>query len=172
MITELHSEILRQSWPSLVGMAFTCPRCGGILDARLAVGYDVYKGDQLAVSKIYCAPCADAYDLPAFAEKLESEGFRLEVTDGRKLFPPKPPAAPRAPRKKASERTPPQVGDRYLINHTSGRVTVRIVGTRVHRHFDSHIRRTYYDCINEKTGRAIVVKSATRFKEIPAPCAS
>jgi hypothetical protein len=62
-----------------------------------------------------------------------------------------------------------QVGGRYLAK-VSGRLQVfRVV--RVHTRYDSFRKRekTTIECVNERTGRTIMVRSSQRLREMKIP---
>jgi hypothetical protein len=154
-----------------VGQTIFCQRCSKIMDTKRAVEVDIHAGEQLIKSLVVCADCYDrkvemtVKSLPA--ETKDGRPVKVEVNDGRVLF-----ASPKEPaeaRKAAVHKKDVEIGKRYQIHHTSGYVTVKVIGfksTDIRSRgygYDLIGKKRQYRCINEKTGREIIVKSAAKF---------
>ena len=115
IMSDLERTVRRNALRYHVGAVMFCPTCSGTLDVSRAVevDYTTTAGD-LARTLIYCAACFDAGKAPG-----EATGLTREVADGRVLF---PPPAPRAPRKPTAKRAEPTPGATYLVKHSSGEV--------------------------------------------------
>lgn len=85
---DLHIHLKRNMLEFHCAQALFCPGCRRSMDARNAVAADFYQGSELAKTGVMCSGCYDkrATDLEAIALK---RGLRLEITDGRLLFPPR-----------------------------------------------------------------------------------
>jgi hypothetical protein len=86
------------------------------LDARQAVGYDVYKDGKLLKTYCCCATCWDGYEDDLGQKVLGFNGgdakYRVEVTDGRELWPSgKPRPRPRRTSKKKETKSNDSTND-------------------------------------------------------------
>jgi hypothetical protein len=165
-MTDMELTITRNVMREHCGMQISC-RCGAILDCRRAVELDFFKGDSLVKTAVVCSPCYDALVLHGYKPP---EGVTLRAHDGRELFPvtPEPKVAAPVERKpfKADDIAP---GMRFRIHHTSGFIVAKVlyikrltVRSRDYGAPVIGIKRQFV-CVNEKTGREIVVKSAAKF---------
>ncbi len=60
-----------------------------------------------------------------------------------------------------------RIGQTYRINHTSGRVDVRITGSREVSGYGVNARQTTrWDAVNLKTGRTLTIKSAAKLQPL------
>ena len=158
MQSNINQELLRFA----VSTAWFCKGCGTLLDIDRAVSFSA-----AGRPFVLCATCFDRL-------REETSGMTgiAEVLDGRVLGNPDTRIA--APRPEAVARpihaVDVKIGARYRIRHSSGFVTVKVLGIVRHniysRDYGANLTgsKQRFRCVNEKTGREIVVKSAAKFR--------
>jgi hypothetical protein len=180
---ELKNHLRREALKFHVGTAIFCPSCSKILDAKSSVELDWLRNGELVKTFVQCATCYDSNaDIRARLQALHPE-IVFEAHDGRLLFATTKSAATAAvaaanglpmvdipAQRRPIHKADVEIGKRYQIHHTSGWVTVRVLGFKGtdirSRSYGAEVigRRRQYRCLNEKTGREIIVKSAAKFQ--------
>ncbi len=172
--TEMQKTVTRNLLKFAAGTAMWCKYCDRILDARRAVLVSASEsaGSSPLMERVMCATCFDKHAMRLAQLAQDRPDVTLKITDGRTLW-----DAPTATAKlkTAASRNPVhaaevKIGDRYKISHTSGFVTVKVLREKSAWRFGSADWRArpayrHWVCLNEKTGRKIVVKSAAEFRQ-------
>lgn len=87
---DMQTMIQREIVCAQVGQAIFCTHCEQVLDAPRAVAVDLVKGGQTLYSLVMCGACYARRDA-GYAGLAEKLGAKLEVYDGRQLWPAKRP---------------------------------------------------------------------------------
>jgi hypothetical protein len=167
MENTINAELLRFA----VGQRIFCGQCESkhVLDVREAVLVTLKVPGKDDRDFLMCGAKWDAVKF-AMRDEAARGGWTLEILDGRELFP----AAKPVPAVKTTgplfrhdvRQADVKVGDRYEIYHGgNGYITVQVLAITKKSSFDGK-RLTRFVCRNEKTGREITVKSATKFRRI------
>lgn len=188
LMSDVEREMRKGAFRAAVGRVMFCqrPGCERLLDVTSAIESALYRdppdprqlqipgaedqrdwshGPELRGVKVLCAACWEACYAARgsqFERMVADQGLRVEVTDGRVLFP----KAVRAPKlKSASVRNPIRKSDVQVGGSYMATVSGRWVEVKIGAPFEGTlggVRGRGWRAINVSTGREIWIKSAAR----------
>ena len=160
-MTDLQTQVRRQSLKWIVGNRMWCDLCKAALDCSHAVELDHYLDGALASTHVWCADCYDNKKAQ-YGDSWSVAIQPYEVLDGRELFPPAPPKSKAPQTRNAFHSADVKIGGFYKAKIGRYLCTVEITGTyRPPQYsFDTKRRPIRFTARNCRTGKQVKLTAA------------